>query len=59
MEITSSMVSAASTARGGADRVGISVLNKAMDTEMALNAQLLSSIPQAPRPGGNFVDLYA
>lgn len=58
MEITSSMVSAASTARGGASMVGISVLNKAMDTEQALNAQLLNSIPQAPRPGGSFVDLY-
>lgn len=58
MDITSSMVSAASTARGGADMVGISVLNKAMDAEQAQNAQLLSSIPQAPRPGGSIVDLY-
>ncbi len=59
MDITSSMVSAASTARGGVDRVGIGVLDEAMNIDMALNAQLLSSIPQAPRPGGSYVDLYA
>lgn len=58
MEITSSMAAAASTSRGGANMVGISVLNKAMDAQAGQNAQLLNSIPQAPKPGGSYVDLY-
>lgn len=58
MEIGNSMVSAASTAAGAASMAGISVLNKAMDAQASQNAQLLASIPQAPRPGGNFIDLY-
>lgn len=58
MEITNSMISAASTARGGASTVGISVLNKAMDQEQNRNSQLLNSIPQAPRPGGSQIDLF-
>ncbi|HEY9856363.1 MAG TPA: putative motility protein [Stenomitos sp.] len=58
MQISNSMVGAAATAGGAANAVGISVLNKAMDAQQSQNAQLLSSIPQAPRPGGSHVDLY-
>lgn len=58
MEISNSMVGAASTASGAASMVGVSVLKKAMDAKEGQNAQLLASIPQAPRPGGSHVDLY-
>lgn len=59
MEISNSMVSAAATARGGASTVGISVLKKAMNAQQNQNAQLLNSIPQAPKPGGQYIDVYA
>ncbi|HEY9899037.1 MAG TPA: YjfB family protein [Pantanalinema sp.] len=56
--VSNSTIAAASTPGGAARYVGVSVLKKQMDFNEQQNAQLLSSIPQAPRPGGSQIDLY-
>lgn len=56
--ISNASIAAASTPGGAASAVGVSVLKKQMAGQSQQNAQLLASIPQAPRPGGSQVDLY-
>lgn len=56
--ISNAAIAATSTPGGAAQYVGVAVLKKRMNFNEQQNAQLLSSIPQAPRPGGSMVDLY-
>jgi hypothetical protein len=49
MQISGSMVSAASTADGAANMVGISMLKKSMDTTAQGTVAMLNSMP-APHP---------
>lgn len=59
LAISGSMSAAASTASGQPDAVGLSVLKKGLALKENQNAQLLSSMPQAPRPGGQLFDAFA
>lgn len=59
LAISGSMSAAAGTASGLPDAVGLSVLKKGLAQQANQNAQLLASVPQAPKPTGQLFDAFA